>query len=359
MLCSCLILFACKKDSSDKNDSDNFDRTAMLSHIGSEVILEGYVELLSKTTDLKSAAEVFTTGPTTATLEATQAAYMDAYLAWQGVSPFEFGPAGETVLKTNLNIYPTNASKIEQNITNGKFQLNVLQNKDAKGFPAIDYLLYHEGPEQTVDSFSVASNAANRKQYLMALIDAILEKVAKVHNAWSASGDNYLATFVSLSGTDVGSSLGNLVNELNKHVEVDFRDGKFGIPVGVRSAGIAIPNNVEAYYSGESMALAKSNFETLKAIYYGLDKDNNDGIGLDDHLLGIDAADLHTSIDDRLKSITTHLNGINDPLSQQITNDPDPVNALYKEIQQLVVLFKVELPSRLGVLITYQDNDGD
>ena len=35
------------------------------------------------------------------------------------------------------------------------------------------------------------------------------------------------------------------------------------------------------------------------------------------------------------------------------------LNETYSEIQKLIVYWKVDMPSRLGVLITYQDNDGD
>jgi len=41
-----------------------------------------------------------------------------------------------------------------------------------------------------------------------------------------------------------------------------------------------------------------------------------------------------------------------------LTN-PSVVDAAYVELQKQVVLFKTDMPSSLGVLITYQDNDGD
>ena len=46
-------------------------------------------------------------------------------------------------------------------------------------------------------------------------------------------------------------------------------------------------------------------------------------------------------------------------MSENIINNQTQVEAAYAELQKLIVLFKVDMPSRLGVLITYQDNDGD
>ena len=50
---------------------------------------------------------------------------------------------------------------------------------------------------------------------------------------------------------------------------------------------------------------------------------------------------------------------LNDPLSSEIMNNKPAVNECYSKMQQLVPYTKVDMTSALGVLITYQDNDGD
>jgi len=42
-----------------------------------------------------------------------------------------------------------------------------------------------------------------------------------------------------------------------------------------------------------------------------------------------------------------------------VDNDGDAVDEAYLAIQQNVRYLKVDMPSAMGVLITYQDNDGD
>ncbi len=53
------------------------------------------------------------------------------------------------------------------------------------------------------------------------------------------------------------------------------------------------------------------------------------------------------------------MQAIPDPFSATIQVNAGPADAIYAISQQLVVLLKTDMPSALGVLITYGDNDGD
>jgi hypothetical protein len=48
-----------------------------------------------------------------------------------------------------------------------------------------------------------------------------------------------------------------------------------------------------------------------------------------------------------------------DPLASFVVDQQQASLDVYAELQALVVLWKVDMMSSLGVLITYQDNDGD
>ena len=77
-------------------------------------------------------------------LEILQEKFINAYLSWQKVSAFEFGPAGETsaLLRSNINTFPTNSTKIESNIQNNDYNLDVASNL-VQRVSALDYLLFH------------------------------------------------------------------------------------------------------------------------------------------------------------------------------------------------------------------------
>jgi predicted lipoprotein len=68
---------------------------------------------------------------------------------------------------------------------------------------------------------------------------------------------------------------------------------------------------------------------------------------------------LSTVIDNQFLTIFEELNNINGPLSEEIINNKSQITQTYQELQQLVPYMKVDMTSALGVLITYQDNDGD
>jgi hypothetical protein len=109
-----------------------------------------------------------------------------------------------------------------------------------------------------------------------------------VNTAWSATGGNYLNTFVNADGTDAGSSLGLLVNQLNFEYEL-LKNAKLGIPLGKKTLGTPMPESVEAYYSGMSSELARLGFQTVENVYFGKDKLGNNGTGLDDYLVSLNA----------------------------------------------------------------------
>ena len=68
---------------------------------------------------------------------------------------------------------------------------------------------------------------------------------------------------------------------------------------------------------------------------------------------------LSTVINNQFLTILEELNNINGPLSEEIINNKLHITQTYQELQQLVPYMKVDMTSALGVLITYQDNDGD
>ncbi|MDQ3534753.1 MAG: peptidase M75, Imelysin, partial [Bacteroidota bacterium] len=159
-----------------------------------------------------------------------------------------------------------------------------------------------------------------------------------------------------------GSSFGELVNELNFDYEV-IKNPKVGIPLGKKSLGQKLPESVEAYYSGISKDLALLNVKAIEDIYSGRSKAGTEGKGLDDYLNQLNAqyngGFLSAAINSQFDIVKSKIQVIPDPLSDAIINHQNIVEEAYSEIQKMVVLLKTDMPSAMGVLITYQDNDGD
>ena len=109
----------------------------------------------------------------------------------------------------------------------------------------------------TLARFTTDANAAGAKQYLAVLSASLKTKAAAVSNAWSASGGNYLKTFINATGVDAGSSLSLMVNAYVLDFDVNLQNFKIGIPIGLYGPSVLpkSPAKVEAYYSGLSTQL--------------------------------------------------------------------------------------------------------
>jgi predicted lipoprotein len=239
-------------------------------------------------------------------------------------------------------------------IANRDFDFSLASDLKRKGLPALDYLLYES-----------KLNSLNHFDMLDVLIKELNSTTATVVNEWSSSGKNYLTEYSSKTGSDAGSSVGLTLNALLLHLERFHREGKIGIPNGERSfSGTALPLNVEGTYQGsESLKYAIENLKAIERLYLGTDHNGNDGIGLEENLIEIGAkyngGSLDAAIKSQFKACFNAYAQINMPLNEAVVNQNDAVSKVFKEIQKLVVLLKTDVPSSLGILITYTDNDGD
>jgi predicted lipoprotein len=364
-----LILFAflgCDKQQ-DKPDT-NAERKALLENIGNNIILPSYQALATATSQLNQQAEQFAATPTTERLATLQQAWKDAAMAWQKAETFEFGPAERRDLRMQVNAFPTSTTKIESAITSGAdFTPAYMTSLDAyaKGFPALDYLLFSMSGDnaEVLSRYTTEANAAKRKQFLTAITKFINDHAASVANEWSsATGGNYINTFTSNTGTDVGSSIGYLVNQMNYHLEIVINQ-KIGVPAGKRSNGTIFPQRVEGLYSKTSLPLIEANLTHLHHVFLGISA-NGDGAGLAEYLTALGAKDsqgtpLAESINAKMASAMTAVKAIPPTLPETIATNLTPVDRAFNELKSLLVPFKVDMPSAIGTSITYIDNDGD
>jgi predicted lipoprotein len=360
-----LFFVQCKKDKEEDTCPDSsFDKAAMLSNFNDNLILPAYAELKNTTDSLAILTNNFLDSTSPASLLELQLQFLKAYEKFQNVSVYEFGPADQQVFRSNLNTFPCDTAQINSKIAAADYFLDAATDIDAKGFPAIDFLIYgSNGNAATIlNRFTLAANSDEARNYLIALVNDIKIKTDLVVSSWSPSGANYSATFTGNTGSNVGSSIGILVNQLSFDLEI-LKNAKIGIPAGKKSMGTPLPNKVEAFYSKESLKLAIKNLESIENLYLGKSLQGIDDIGFDDYVTHLNVQHPSGALNDVIKnkfiSSRTALASIPNPLNESVVNAPTQVNTAYLELQQLIVLLKVDMTSALGVLITYQDNDGD
>ncbi|MCT4581951.1 MAG: imelysin family protein [Flavobacteriales bacterium] len=355
-----------KKDdgSCEYNTVGEYDRTKMLTNLADNYIIPAYTNYETTVIELENKSTAFTGAPSIATLTEIRAAWKSACISWQGVSFIDFGPASDISLKAQTNIYPIDTVLVNSNIASGSYNLQLPNNFDAKGLQALDYLLYGTGnnAQEVVDYFINTSEAQN---YLTAITSELKTNASTVLNNWNNS---YSQSFKSNSNDNSqGSSVSILVNALSQHYESYIRKGKVGLPAGVFNgfSQQPMPGHVEALYSSNSVEYAIAVMDAFRKFVKGNNyNDNTEGQGLDDYINFVAAKDasgnaLETTIENQITTIITALNTHANPLSDEVVNNSSQVMVTYQEMQKLVPLIKVDLTSALGVLITYQDNDGD
>lgn len=357
-----LVFTNCKKTKNDPEDPNSpeqtFDKQAMLNNMADNVILPAYNAFKISLDSLITSYNIFKTTGTQSDFQVVKQKFHVAYFKYQRIDLFELGPAETIGIRNNFNIFPTDSVQIKSNINSGNYNLETVANLDAKGFPALDYLFYgNNAPEiGIVQSFTTS---ANKKQYVSDLLSEMSSKINTVISGW----DSYKGTFTSSLGTDIGSSIGFLVNQVN--YQLDFlKNSKIGIPLGKKSLGVVLPEKCEAYYSSVySLQYAQESLNLIENTYRGRSVSGDDGKGFDDYLDHLKVQHgsnaLTADINTQFAAARTKLAAVQNPLSAQMQANSATVDAAYMELVKLLVLLKTDLPSALGVVITYQDGDGD
>lgn len=348
-----LIASSCRKKKKTEEEKEPFDKQGLVINYADNLILPAYIAFENSLDSLTSAYNTFKSGLSLAEFQNVKTKLHEANMKYHRISPFELGPAENVIVRMNFNVFPTDSVQIAANIVSGTYLLDAAINLDAKGFPALDFLFYGKNlSEASVHQIFV--NDAARRQYVTDLINDMSVKINNVISQWNSG---YRNTFINSLSTDVGSSIGFLVNQIN--FELDYlKNAKIGIPLGKQTLGIALPEKCEAYYSEKSVEYAYETLLAIEKMYYG-----DTGLGFDDYLDHLDAeyngGPLSVAITQQFIVAKNKLNALANPLSTQVTSNSASVDAAYVELVKLLVLLKTDMPSALGVIITYQDGDGD
>ena len=352
--------------SAEKNDNscvyEEFDKRSLLENLSNNYINPAIDNYKSEIVSLDSLVTVFSNQPTEQGIIAIRSSWVNSLLSWQDISFIDFGPSEYILLKKQTNVYPVDTLLVDENIALGSWNLDNSQNYDSKGLQAIDYLINKRGYSD-LDLVNYFDSSSYAKIYLKAVTEDLLNNITYVDDQWISYSDNFINDFETNSQ---GSSISILVNALCLHYEFYVRRGKIGLPLGVFNgfSQQAMPELVECYHYGQSLPFAIRSVQSLKKFINGNNfAGQDDGLGLDDYMDFVNAEQNSNQLSDVINTqmdlIITELNSLNDPLSNEVTQNKPAVSNAYDYMQQLVPYIKVDMTSALGILITYQDNDGD
>ncbi len=353
------IVASCSSSDNGPDTTDNFDRSAMLVNWADNIIVPSYQAYKGELDELKTKSDGFIASPSVATLNELRTAWQEAYKKWQHVSMFEIGRAEALTLRNFTNIFPADASEIDQNIAQGNYNLTLPSTNDEQGFPALDYLL--NGIASDDASIVNALNTTNHKNYLNDVVTRLRDLGTEVLNDWTTT---YRDTFVNNNGSSASSAVNKLVNDFMFYYEKSLRAGKIGIPAGVFSNN-TFNEKVEAFYKGDfSKALFLEALNAAQNFFNGKHySSSTTGQSLKSYLDFLntikEGTDLSQLINNQFNGSRTSATNLENSFSQQVTTNNTLMLQTYDQLQMNVVLMKVDMFQALSIQVDFVDADGD
>lgn len=347
-LCILFAITACK-DKETQESEDTFDKGALLTNMADNYIIPHYAELQTRLGDLMTNWAAFDNNTSPGNHIQVQASFVAVCEEYQRVKMFDFGPAMTHGMTMAFGVFPTDTAQIVANINSGSYDLSTTDNADAQGLDALDYLLFRQNAYASLSGSSSATRA-----YVNELIAKLISTLSAVRSEWQTS---YRSTFVAGTGTSLTSPFSLLVNNFCKDYELT-KNTKLGIPIGKPTLDIAQPLYFEAKWSKQNRRLLAIAVQASSDIYFGMGTAGN-GQGFDDYLQALDRADINNSISTRFNYMNTEIATWNDDLLARLGSNYQSLSDYYDYMHATVVYLKTDMPSAFGVVISYQDNDGD
>lgn len=343
-----LLLYACNKEKKSNSDqaNDTFKKNMLLNYADT-LIIPAYTNMQSALVALEHSADSFIADPTPVTQATLRVQFKNAYTSFEGISVLYFGPAAALLANNSLNTFPASTTKIEAGILSGTYDFTLFGASDSiQGLPALDYLFFSS---DAVAKFT-GTAATNRRKYAKDIIARMKQLVTTTLTQWNSG---YRQTFINSLKTDVGSSIGSLVNQFAYEMDA-LKGPRIGWPLGKQSNGIIFADKCEAYYSGLTRELAITNLTSLKRYYTG-----GSGIGIDDYLDLLGKQQLNDDVLAQFDVAISAIQAIPEPMSASFSSNTAIVETAYREVQKLLTYLKTDVASATAVQITYMDNDGD
>ena len=332
------LLFLACSDDEPTEEVTTFDRQAMLVHWADNLIVPAYQDFTAAARALNASVTAYAAAPTVTTLAAARDDFETAYLSWQRLSPFMVGPGQELRLREQLNVYPTDTTRL---LRQGTDDLSLPSNVDVQGFPALDFYLYGTG------------DPARYTAQLSRLSGRILELSSAAEAAWA---NGYRDTYVANSGNSATASVDRSVNVWLEWYERNLRAGKVGIPAGVFGS-TPLPDRAEAPYHG---GLSKALFlEGLDAAQKFFSSDPSLGAYLDALDVRRDGELLSNRIESQFRTAREQAQELDADFATQVASDNTAMLRLYDALQANVILIKVDMLQALGINVDFVDADGD
>jgi predicted lipoprotein len=268
-----------------------------------------------------------------------------------------FSAMEENLLEQSLNFHPIRVDAIQDLISKGEWDFELISSYSSQGMGALEYLLFDE---QMVAAF------ATNQSFIQALFTSMKGQIAAVRKSWE---DENSAEIKSAKGNDSNSGLSNIVNAFLNHFE-DIKRDRLSAPLGnmfITESDLTI---AEGYYSSSIMEYIHNGLVKAEEIYLGKSSNGFEGPGLFTVLEKTGTAfsgsvSLAVQIKNQFKDLVALAKELSDSkksLSELVANSDtkQKVKDLNNAWKALIPLLKTDMTRQaLDIEISYFDGDND
>ncbi len=353
---------------------DDFDRLALLKNLGENIVLPLYTQFSAETADLEAAVGAYCEGLGGADEDslrtAAQAGWQAAMNTWQQAEVMQFGPVAmddgaprdviyswsivsSCAVDQDVNLYRQDpaAYDISARLTN------------RRGLDALEYVLFqadlnHTCPSQTApegwDALDDAARATARCGYAEVAAADLAAQAAGLRDAWHPDSGNYVASFASAEGFASAQAALNVVTDAMFYLDTETKDMKLAEPAGIAenqcsAMGTPCEPELESPYAERSREHVIGNLTGIQRIYLGEGLDGTDGVGFDEFLRALGAADVADQMTAAIADAITAAEAVPGTMRGALASDYDTVVAAHAGVKAITDLIKSQFLTVLGL----------
>ncbi|WP_158849815.1 imelysin family protein [Algibacter sp. L1A34] len=348
-----LLLFTC--NSSDDSSEPSFKVNLLVTDIVNQNILPSVDNFVSESISLNTAVEAYLETLTEVDLEILRAQWQVSAKAYGSIYAFNIGDVRGQFMHQALFNWPTLPTAIENILTNNDEITETLMlslSPQIKTLSGLEYLLFGDDLA-VVNAGFIASE--KRRDYLKYTALELKSQSERLQIIWGTLNSGaYATTFINNEEAGIKSSFNLLYNGLFNLID-NAKITKIGKPAGLENSENTNPEISQAYFSHTSLKILENNIKSIEAVYF-----NPNGLGISDYVYAtVDNEDLNNAIETKIAEVYAAIDGIPTNFYTAISSNPIEVKTLHEKLNELGVLFSVDVRSILSIIITTTDNDGD
>ena len=356
---------------------NNFNQTLLLESLTDNVIVPTYTKFSQLATVQDTAIGLYCDAVTlqandidTKKLLAKQS-WRDAMAVWQIAEVMQIGPLldNNNALRNKIYSWPnTSACALDQDVVlaeQASYDINT-RTSSRKGLDAIEYLLFNPNLNHSCTVFGTDPQGWNNRTDedrtaarcgLAKLASAdLVSNSEELLTAWNgtANAQGYADILKNAGQQDsVFNNAQDAVNDVSDaifYVDKLTKDAKLATPLGVfaNDCGLSpCAENVESRFANHSLQNIISNIQGLNMIFLGGETDA--GIGFDDYLVDVGAADTATKMRGDLTEVIEFALSLQSSLTDLLVQDPEQVKEVHDQLKDVTDNMKTDFIQRLAL----------